>query len=156
MCHNQNRTNKVKKMRSILVTNSKGGSGKTTICTTLAGALVNQGYRVTLIDADLQGSAGEWLKRRSVYRPHIDYLKWDIASDKFPQCPRKTDFALIDSPSGIDTLHLMKHIAHCTILLFQSWQPFTIKSLQESFFIHSHVMRMHNHISQKFYQLDPE
>lgn len=104
-------------MRSIVVTNSKGGSGKTTICTTLAGALVNQGYRVTLIDADLQGSAGEWLKRRSVYRPHIDYLKWDIASDKFPQCPRKTDFALIDSPSGMDTLHVMKHIAHCDYII---------------------------------------
>ncbi|NCV29194.1 MAG: ParA family protein [Rhodobacteraceae bacterium] len=41
------------KMRSIVVTNSKGGSGKTTICTTLAGALVNQGDRFTLIDADV-------------------------------------------------------------------------------------------------------
>ena len=97
-------------MRTILVTNSKGGSGKSTICTTLAGAFANRGYRVTLVDADLQASAGEWLKRRSVYRPRIDYLKWDIASDKLPQCPRKTDFALIDSPSGIDTLNVVKHM----------------------------------------------
>ena len=104
-------------MRSILVTNSKGGSGKSTICSTLAGALANKGYRVTLVDADVQGSAGEWLKRRSVYRPHIDYLKWDIASDKLPQCPRKTDFALIDSPSGIDTLNVVKHMLHIAYVI---------------------------------------
>lgn len=104
-------------MRTILVTNSKGGSGKSTICTTLAGAFANRGYRVTLVDADLQASAGEWLKRRSVYRPRIDYLKWDIASDKLPQCPRKTDFALIDSPSGIDTLNVVKHMSHIAYVI---------------------------------------
>ena len=104
-------------MRTILVTNSKGGSGKSTICTTLAGAFANRGYRVTLVDADLQASAGQWLKRRSVYRPRIDYLKWDIASDKLPQCPRKTDFALIDSPSGIDTLNVVKHMSHIAYVI---------------------------------------
>lgn len=48
-------------MRRIAVVNSKGGVGKTTTTVCLAGALVDMGRRVLLIDLDPQASASIWL-----------------------------------------------------------------------------------------------
>ena len=48
-------------MRTILVLNSKGGSGKTTIATNLAGYYASSGAAVALADFDPQGSSLDWL-----------------------------------------------------------------------------------------------
>ena len=48
----------------IALLNQKGGAGKTTLSTHLAGEFARQGRRVTLIDADPQGSALDWAQRR--------------------------------------------------------------------------------------------
>ena len=58
-------------MRSILVVNPKGGSGKTTIATNLAGFFAAHGKRVVLADMDRQQSAATWLARRPETVPHI-------------------------------------------------------------------------------------
>jgi chromosome partitioning protein len=48
-------------VRTISVSNNKGGSGKTTTTVSLAAAFGERGLRVLVVDLDPQGSATEWL-----------------------------------------------------------------------------------------------
>ena len=58
-------------MQTILVANPKGGSGKTTLATNVAGWLAGKRQQVALQDLDPQGSSGEWLARRPALFPRI-------------------------------------------------------------------------------------
>jgi chromosome partitioning protein len=49
-------------MPIVSIANSKGGSGKTTLCTALAVNLARDGYRVAVIDADVNGTFTTWHK----------------------------------------------------------------------------------------------
>jgi chromosome partitioning protein len=52
---------------NIVVTNLKGGVGKTTTCVYLSAVAVDRGYDpVMLIDADRQASSAEWLEERPI------------------------------------------------------------------------------------------
>ena len=51
-------------MKKILVINSKGGSGKTTVATNLASYFAHHGEKTALMDYDPQGSTMQWLKLR--------------------------------------------------------------------------------------------
>ncbi len=61
----------------ILVANSKGGCGKTTIATNLVSYYEALGRPVTLLDLDPQQSATQWLKLRK--SPHIHGLAWPVS-----------------------------------------------------------------------------
>ncbi len=86
-------------MRSILVVNPKGGSGKTTVATNLAGFFAAHGKRVVLADMDRQQSAANWLVRRAETLPHI--MAWTAATDKKEIRAFDADWTIIDSPAGV-------------------------------------------------------
>ena len=58
-------------MRSILVLNTKGGTGKTTLATNVAVYYANKGHKTALVDYDRQRSSLDWLELRPEDRPPI-------------------------------------------------------------------------------------
>ena len=61
-------------MQAILIANPKGGSGKTTLSTNIAGYLASRGHSVTILDMDRQKSASQWLASRPPSLPAISLL----------------------------------------------------------------------------------
>lgn len=104
-------------MKRVLVANAKGGVGKTLISVTLAAALSNKRQTVTLADADPQASALQWIKRRSVYYPRVDYVSWRVGTAEKPIFVKKTDFVIIDAPSGIDKDLIQPYLRKCDVLV---------------------------------------
>jgi chromosome partitioning protein len=82
-----------------VVMNPKGGVGKSTLATNLAGYFANQGKQVMLGDVDKQQSAREWLKFRPDTVPAIH--TWEIEVGKPAKLPKGTTHAVIDTPAGI-------------------------------------------------------
>jgi chromosome partitioning protein len=58
-------------VQTIVIANPKGGSGKTTLATNIAGWLAGKRQRVVLADADPQRSSTQWLRRRPPLFPAI-------------------------------------------------------------------------------------
>ena len=83
-------------MRSILILNAKGGSGKTTIATNLAGYYANQGKKVVLADFDPQGSSIDWLRQRRRNFPKIMGIEAYSAPIRVPKI---ADILIMDAPS---------------------------------------------------------
>ena len=86
-------------MPVIVVANPKGGVGKSTVATNLAGALARAGHVVMLGDVDRQQSAGQWLKLRPEALPVI--RGWDLARDTIVRPPRGTTHVVLDTPAGL-------------------------------------------------------
>lgn len=86
-------------MRSILVVNPKGGAGKTTVATNLAGGLASRHHDVLLWDLDRQHSSLTWLSMRPAEVPRIRRL--DRREGESPGPGDKDTWLVIDSPAGI-------------------------------------------------------
>jgi len=85
-------------MRTIMVLNSKGGSGKSTVSTNLASYYASQGKKVVLADFDPQSSSLGWLAARSSGRKSI--LGIDASSGNF-RVPRSVEYVIYDTPAAV-------------------------------------------------------
>ncbi len=82
-------------MKTILIANPKGGSGKTTLSVNIAAYLANQGQRVALLDLDRQKSASLWVTTRPADLPEIVILNSTKGEEVL------NDSLVIDSPAGL-------------------------------------------------------
>ncbi|MDH3629831.1 MAG: ParA family protein [Gammaproteobacteria bacterium] len=85
-------------MRSIMVLNSKGGSGKSTVATSIASYYAAQGNKVMLVDLDPQASSLEWLSARPSGRSSITGV--DGSAGHF-RVPRSADYVVYDTPAAV-------------------------------------------------------
>ncbi|HEY0847438.1 MAG TPA: ParA family protein [Noviherbaspirillum sp.] len=85
-------------MPVIVIANPKGGVGKSTIATNLAGYFAKQGNRVMLGDADVQQSSRAWLDLRPGSLPPIS--AWEI-NGSVAKPPKGTTHIVLDTPAGL-------------------------------------------------------
>lgn len=100
-------------MRTVLVINSKGGCGKTTVTTNLASYYAAAGARVAVKDYDPQGSTLQWLKSRPAHLPRIHGAnaapqKGHLLKSLQTWLPGDTELQFLDAPGGVKGLLLQE------------------------------------------------
>jgi len=112
----------------VAVLNQKGGVGKTTLALHLAGAFAMKGQRVTLLDADPQGSALDWSERRSHEGlPRlfgVVGLARDTLHREAPEIARHADLVVIDGPPRVAALMRSALLAADLLLIPVQPSPF--------------------------------
>lgn len=86
-------------MPVIVVANPKGGVGKSTLSTQVAGYFASRGHAVMLGDADRQQSSRLWLAQRPAAARPI--TTWDISADLIARPPKGTSHVVLDTPAGL-------------------------------------------------------
>lgn len=86
-------------MPVILVANPKGGVGKSTLASNIAGFLAHRGHAVMLGDIDRQQSSARWLAQRPAALPAI--RGWELASTEQLRTPKGVSHAVLDTPAGL-------------------------------------------------------
>ena len=109
-------------MLRILVANSKGGCGKSTLSTNLAGHFARQGRSTTLVDSDPQGSSAAWCASRPSHLARVHCLTSNDSAPGFAagwllRVPSATEVLLIDTPAGLRMHELAPMFRHADVVL---------------------------------------
>jgi chromosome partitioning protein len=86
-------------MPVVVVANPKGGVGKSTLATNIAGYYASQGHAVMLGDVDRQQSSRLWLGLRPTAARPI--ASWDASADAIVKPPKGTTHVVLDTPAGL-------------------------------------------------------
>lgn len=105
----------------ILIGAEKGGTGKTTFTTNIAVSLVKRGYKVLIVDTDIQGSASSWCASRELLKlqpPIIPCVQkfgtgW---REQVKHLAKDYDYVIIDS-GGRDSPEMREAMGIANILL---------------------------------------
>jgi chromosome partitioning protein len=110
-------------MQTILVINSKGGSGKTTLTTNLASYYASRKVRTAIMDYDPQGSSIQWLRVRPDEADKIHGANAAPAKGAIPLrsthawVPLDTEVMVIDAPAGAKGLLLQDIVRKSNFIL---------------------------------------
>ncbi|MBL4763353.1 MAG: ParA family protein [Gammaproteobacteria bacterium] len=109
-------------VQRIVVTNAKGGCGKTTIATNLAGYFASCHRKTVLFDYDPQGSSMHWLKQRSddLLPVHgIAAARAGAAVTRSWQLrlPVGTEKIISDTPAGLSGIELVDMVQRADAIL---------------------------------------
>jgi chromosome partitioning protein len=86
-------------MPVVVVANPKGGVGKSTLSTNVAGFFASRGHSVMLGDADRQQSSALWLSLRPPEARPI--RSWDVSDSQPAKAPKGTTHVVLDTPAGL-------------------------------------------------------
>lgn len=86
-------------MPIVVIANPKGGVGKSTLSTNVAGYFARQGHSVMLGDADRQQSSALWLKLRPPEARPIQ--TWEVSQDLIARPPKDVTHVVLDTPAGL-------------------------------------------------------
>ncbi|MBP8184139.1 MAG: ParA family protein [Rhodoferax sp.] len=105
-------------MPVVVVANPKGGVGKSTLSTNIAGYYASLGHRVMLGDVDRQQSSRLWLGLRPPAARPI--ATWETSSGNMAKAPKGTTHVVLDTPAGLHGKRLnevMKMADHVVVPL---------------------------------------
>jgi len=110
-------------MQRILVLNSKGGCGKTTIATNLASRYASEGQVTAIVDHDPQGSSMRWLSLRPKEKneifgvPAFSRRRSGVTMSWHRRVLPGSDKVIIDAPAGIMGQPLQELVRQVDIIL---------------------------------------
>lgn len=135
-------------MKRIVVVNPKGGSGKTTLATNIAGYYAASGQRTTLMDYDNQGSSSFWLERRDPTLPAIDSIPayrhvHGVTRSWYLRVPPDTERVVVDTPAGLDISRFRQQLVEADAIIvpvlpceidihaIANWLPHLLRALED-------------------------
>lgn len=107
-------------MTVVVVANPKGGVGKSTTATQVAGYWARQGHRVMLGDVDRQQSSRLWLGLRPSGARAVG--AWTAAPDRVLKPPKGTTHVVLDTPAGLHGKRLTE-VVRCADKVLIPLQP---------------------------------
>src|SRR5580692_6484147 len=84
----------------VVIANSKGGVGKSTIAVHLAAWLHEQGHSVILADCDTQHSSSDWIKQAVPDLKTVTLWNSDEIMENLPQLAKEADYVVADGPGS--------------------------------------------------------
>ena len=102
-------------MPVVVVANPKGGVGKSTLSTNVAGYFASRGHKVMLGDADRQQSSRLWLGLRPATARPIQ--PWEVGEDRIAKLPKGTTHVVLDTPAGLKGARMKDVLQHADKVL---------------------------------------